>query len=208
MNPLTVYDTLLKSLGGQDWWPMHGGFNPKEWEVELGAVLTQNTSWKNVEIALGNLKREGIVSRGDVRKIPVKRLENLIRPSGYYRQKAKKLKNLAGFSGEITRENLLGIWGIGKETADSILLYAYDRPFFVVDAYTRRVFSRLGFVGKEWDYERIREFFEKNLPRKTSVYREYHALIVELGKRFCRKRPLCDGCPLKGIYSKRKQLIK
>lgn len=191
-----VYETLLDSFGPQDWWPMQRGFRPREWEIELGAVLTQNTSWKNAEAALRNLKSAGIVSREDMTRIPEKKLASLIRPSGYYRQKAKKLKGLAEFSGEPDREKLLGIWGIGKETADSILLYAYGRPFFVVDAYTIRVFSRLGLIGEQWGYERVREFFEKNLPRKASIYKEYHALIVELGKGFCRKRPVCDGCPL------------
>ena len=195
-STLRIYETLLDSFGPQDWWPMQRGFIPKGWEVELGAILTQNTSWKNAEAALKNLKSAGIVSREDVIRIPEKRLASLIRPSGYYRQKAKKLKGLAGFSGEPDREKLLGIWGIGRETADSILLYAYGKPFFVVDAYTVRVFSRLGLVGKDWGYERIREFFEENLPRKASLYKEYHALIVELGKRFCRKKPLCQKCPL------------
>lgn len=196
MSLLKIYQVLLKYFGPQDWWPMQRGFHPREWEVEVGAVLTQNTGWKNVEIALRNLKEAGIVSRESVRKIPEKRLANLIRPSGYYNQKAKKLRKLAGFSGDVTRENLLDIWGIGRETADSILLYAYGKPYFVVDAYTLRIFPRLGLIGSEWDYEKTREYFEKSLPRKTSLYKEYHALIVELGKNFCRNKPLCGECPL------------
>jgi len=191
-----IYQILLKHFGPRNWWPMQRGFSPKEWEVEVGAVLTQNTNWKNVEIALRNLKREGIVSKEDIQRIPEKSLANLIRPSGYYKQKAKKLKALAEFSGKPTRENLLNIWGIGKETADSILLYAYGKPHFVVDAYTKRIFSRLGLIAKEWDYERIRGYFEKNIPRKTNLYKEYHALIVELGKNFCKGKPLCGECPL------------
>lgn len=205
---VSIYEILLKRFGPQNWWPMQRGFHPREWEVEVGAILTQNTSWKNVEIALRNLKSEGIVSKEKTRKTPEKTLANLIRPSGYYKQKAKKLKRLANFSGDVTRENLLNIWGIGRETADSILLYAYNKPFFVVDAYTRRVFSRIGLIESEWDYERIRKFLEANLPRQTKLYKEYHALIVELGKRFCRNKPLCDECPLKSIYRNQKQLIK
>lgn len=207
-----IYRALHEHFGPQDWWPMQGGFHPREWEVEAGAVLTQNTSWNNVEIALANLKKAGVVSREHVSKMPEKELAGLIRPSGYYNQKARKLRLLAGFSGEMTRENLLSIWGIGKETADSILLYAYGKPCFVVDTYTRRIFSRLGLIGEDWDYERIREFFEENLPSEAGLYKEYHALIVELGKNFCRKKPLCNRCPLesklKSIYRNRKQLIK
>lgn len=196
MNPPEIYGILLTHFGKQGWWPMQNGFLPREWEVEVGAVLTQNTSWKNVEAALKNLKENGIVSRNDVLRISEKKLANLIRPSGYYNQKSKKLKALARFSGDVTRENLLGIWGIGRETADSILLYAYGKPYFVVDAYTVRIFSRLGLIEKKWGYERIREFFEKNIPRDPDIYKEYHALIVELGKNVCRKKPLCGECPL------------
>lgn len=202
MNLLKIYQVLLKYFGPQDWWPMQRGFHSREWEVEVGAVLTQNTSWKNVEIALRNLKEAGIVSRESVRKIPEKRLANLIRPSGYYNQKAKKLRKLAEFSGDVTRENLLDIWGIGRETADSILLYAYGKPYFVVDAYTKRIFSRLGLIRSEWNYEKIREHFEKNLPRETRLYKEYHALIVELGKNLCKNKPLCGECPLSQLCKK------
>jgi endonuclease-3 related protein len=193
---MDIHNSLLAHFGPRNWWPMQRGFSPVEWEVEVGAVLTQNTNWKNVEIALKNLKKSGIVSREKTMKISEKELEKLIRPSGYYRQKARKLKLLAGFKGSVTRENLLLIWGIGRETVDSILLYAYGKLYFVVDAYTVRIFSRLGLIGDDWNYERTREFFENNLPKNTKLYKEFHALIVELGKNFCKKKPLCKGCPV------------
>jgi endonuclease-3 related protein len=198
MNLLNIYQKLLKHFGSQDWWPMQRGFEPPEWEVCIGAVLTQNTNWGNVELALSNLKKAGLLSRKDIRKVPNKRLASLIRPAGYYNQKAKKLKILAGFLGKpakVTRENLLGLWGLGPETVDSILLYAYGNPCFVVDAYTRRVFSRMGLDDKE-TYEEWRNFFESQLPKDVSLYKEFHALIVELAKRHCKAKPLCENCPL------------
>lgn len=196
MNILDVYNTLLKQYGMRKWWPMQNDFLPKEWEIEVGAILTQNTNWKNVEIALKNLKGNEVISREDVIRTPEKKLASLIRSSGYYNQKAKKLKMLAEFSGEMTRENLLGIWGIGKETADSILLYAYGKPLFVVDAYTRRVFSRLGLIEDNWGYDKIRTFFETSVPKDPDIYKEYHALIVEQGKNVCKTKPLCNECIL------------
>lgn len=222
---LKTYHKLLDVFGSQNWWPMEGGFEPKEWEVCLGAILTQNTNWKNVERALENLKKRNIISPLDIIKIGKEKLAGLIKPSGYYNQKAIRLKGFAdfvlGFGGfrqfskGVSREDLLKVRGIGPETCDSILLYALGRPYFVVDAYTRRVFFRLGILKEpesltaknnrkkpssgNLDYEKIRMFFEKEIPKDTSLYREYHALIVELGKRFCRNEPLCRGCPLKKI---------
>jgi len=193
---MMIYRPLLEYFGPQNWWPMQRGFRPPEWEVCLGAVLTQNTNWSNVEKALSNLKASGIISKQDILRLGENELAELIKPSGYYNQKAKKLRILASFNGKVTRNNLLSLWGIGRETADSILLYAYNKPYFVIDAYTRRIFSRLGLVQKDSSYEELRHFFERNIPRDTAIYKEYHALIVELGKRFCRKKPLCNECPI------------
>ena len=201
-----VYRKLLGHFGKLGWWPAGRGFRPREWEVCLGAILTQNTSWKNVEKALDNLKREGILSPEEVTGTGKGKLEELVRPSGYFRQKADRLKifsrfvlgfgSFREFRERVTREQLLGVKGIGPETADSILLYACNKPSFVVDLYTKRVFSRLGLLKEKDSYQKVKEFFEEGLPRDTDVYREFHALIVEHSKRFCRKRPACSGCPL------------
>jgi len=203
MELLEVYQKLLEHFGPQGWWPMRSGFDPPEWEVCVGAILTQNTSWRNVEKALNNLKNEEILSPLDVIKIDKNRLENLIRPSGFYRQKAERLKIFADFvmgfgsfekfSKRVTREQLLKVKGLGPETVDSILLYALSRPVFVVDAYTKRVFTRLGFEDRK-TYEEWRRFFEENLPKDVGIYKESHALIVELGKNWCRKSPICKKC--------------
>lgn len=208
MKLIEVYQTLLEAFGKQEWWPMDGGFSPPEWEVCLGAILTQNTNWKNVERALENLRGEGITRPVDVLKTGREELAGLIKPSGYYNQKAIKLKDFAdfvlgfggfrGFSRRVSRETLLKVRGIGPETCDSILLYALGRPFFVVDAYTRRVFSRLGLLKDGPGYEEVRLLFENNIPKDVNLYREYHALIVELGKNHCKKRPLCEKCPMSG----------
>lgn len=196
MNLLKIYNRLLEQFGPQNWWPASGGFRPKEWEICIGAILTQNTNWGNVELALKNLKEADLLSRKDIQKVSEKKLAALIKPAGYYNQKAKKLKVLAYFSGKPTRENLLGLWGLGPETVDSILLYAYGLPYFVVDAYTRRVFSRMGLLHAKTDYEKIRNIFESNLPKDVNLYKEFHALIVELAKRHCKAKPLCKNCPL------------
>lgn len=190
---MQIYERLLAHFGKQDWWPCKTG---KRFEIITGAILTQNTNWKNVEKALDNLSKEKLLSRNAIKKAPTSKLASAIRPSGYYKQKAKKLKAFASFSGDITRENLLSIWGIGPETADSILLYAYNKPYFVVDAYTKRVFSRLRMLKGNEDYEEIRHYFESRLPKNVKIYKEFHALIVELAKNYCKKQPLCNNCPL------------
>lgn len=217
MTPLDVYRRLLKQFGPQGWWPVQNGFSPPEWEVCAGAVLTQNTSWKNVEKALTSLKAAGITTPAKTLKVHNHVLKNHIRSSGYYTQKAHRLKALAGFVSQfsaerdflkgVDRDDLLAINGIGPETADSILLYAANRKFFVVDAYTRRVFSRFGMLKEKWDYDDIRTFFERSLPQDAGVYKEFHALIVTLGKRICRGAPLCAKCPLNGPcrYSRRRK---
>jgi endonuclease-3 related protein len=178
----------------------------------VGAILTQNTSWANVERAIANLKRAKALSPKKLLEIDLEKLEQLVRPSGYFRQKAKRLKIYLQFffappilgsipnmqkieTGEM-REMLLAVNGIGPETADSILLYALDKPVFVVDAYTRRIFSRLGLVPEKIGYEELRMFFEKSLPVSVALYNDYHAQLVALGNRYCKKRPLCRECPL------------
>ena len=190
-------------------------FRPPEWEICIGAILAQNTNWSNVERALDGLKAAGMTGIMDVMSAKTADLENAVRPSGFYRQKAGRLKLFAdfvmGFGGfrrfshKVTREQLLKVRGLGPETADSILLYALGRPVFVIDAYTRRVFTRLGFdiercsrrkSGEGSVYEEWRRFFESILPKDAGLYKEFHALIVELAKRHCRARPVCKGCPL------------
>lgn len=204
------YQTLSLSLGPMNWWPARTPF-----EVIVGAILTQNTAWSNVEKAIANLRRERLLTPQAVERASEPRLARLIRPSGYFRQKAKKLKAFCRFlrteyGGALRRmfqtptaelrEKLLKVWGIGTETADSILLYAGGHPVFVVDAYTHRILSRHGLWDGKPDYEAVRALFENRLPRNTQVYNEFHALLVNVGKNWCRSRePLCDECPL-GVH--------
>ena len=178
----------------------------------IGAVLTQNTAWTNVERAIENLKQERLLTPARLANVPTRKLARLIRPSGYFNVKARRLKHVLAFlqdhaSGSIRRlfsgdalelrGKLLRVHGIGPETADSILLYAGAKPFFVVDAYTKRIFSRHGLMGPDADYERVQRLFMDNLPKDTQLYNEYHALIVRIGKERCKKtRPLCKECPL------------
>jgi endonuclease-3 related protein len=200
------YDALYKRFGPQGWWPAD-----TELECILGAILTQNTAWKNVEKALENLRREGLISVEKLALISTPALAELIRPSGYFNQKAIKIKNLIKFlmenyGGDLQkmieedtanlREKLLGVRGIGPETADSILLYAAKKPTFVVDAYTYRVLSRHGLIPEESTYGEMQEVFMDSLPKDAQLFNEYHALIVRLGKEWCKKNPICEGCPL------------
>lgn len=187
-----VYDLLYKKYDSQHWWPVSS--NNPEFEIIVGAILTQNTNWKNVEKSIKNLKENNMLDKNTIKRINITKLAALIRSSGYYKQKAKKLKEFVSFKGEINRENLLSIWGIGPETADSILLYAYNKPVFVVDAYTKRIFSRLG--TKLDSYNEYQKFFHKNLPKDYKLFNEYHALLVELAKKHCKTIPICDNCPL------------
>ncbi len=203
MHPLRLYLLLLRAYGPQGWWPAEDPF-----EVAVSAVLTQNANWRNAERALQNLRKAGISSPRDILSAPRKELEALIRPSGFFRQKASRLyalsrailvlgglDALASMPLVESRRILLSIPGIGRETADSILLYALGRPVFVVDAYTRRLLDRLG-IGAPRGYEPLREYFESQLPRSPRLFMEYHALIVAHGKARCRARPRCEGCPL------------
>lgn len=196
MNKLMhVYELLFERFGEQEWWPTIS--KSKQFEVCVGAILTQNTAWTNVEKAIENLKENNLLNKEAIVKANVKKLAKLIRSAGYFNQKARKLKEFAGFDGKINRENLLNIWGIGPETADSILLYAFNEPIFVIDAYTKRIFSRIGF--KEESYENIQRLFMKDLPGDYKLFNEYHALIVRLAKEHCKSKPECRNCPLNKI---------
>ena len=205
-NAHRVYERLAGELGGQGWWPGESPF-----EVLVGAVLVQNTAWKNVEQAIGNLREEDLLEPVRLLAVPVEELEELIRPAGYYRLKTKRLRNLLEFvveeyggsleamaevDTETLRGQLLAINGIGPETADSILLYALEKPVFVVDTYTQRIFSRHGWVSNETDYHQLQEHLVGELPRDVQLYNEMHALLVNVGHHFCRKTPKCEGCPL------------
>jgi len=203
-----IYRALYRAYGPQHWWP---GDTP--FEVMVGAVLTQNTAWANVEKAMTNLKQERLLTPSRMFNADPEKLASLIRPSGYFNIKVKRLRHLLSFihscySGslnkmfsadpDLLRRQLLEVNGIGPETADSILLYAGEKAFFVVDAYTRRIFSRLGLIASNADYPAVQDFFMDNLPRDARYYNEYHALIVRVGKEHCKKtRPLCIGCPLR-----------
>lgn len=201
------YNSLFAELGPQHWWPADERF-----EVIVGAILTQNTAWTNVERALGNLRREGMLTLGGLEKAPSAKLARLVRPSGYFRQKAKKLKAFVKFlrkeyGGSLARMfrtptaelrgKLLGVHGIGPETADSILLYAGEHPVFVVDAYTKRVLHRHGWISEKAKYEEMRALFERQIPRDAARYNQFHALLVQVGKNWCRPREArCSECPL------------
>lgn len=191
-----IYNKLLKHFGKQLWWPtISKSGNEKIFEICIGAILTQNTSWNNVEKAMRILKQKNLLNKERLSKLSEKQIASLIKPSGYYNQKARKIKEFINFldsNKEISRENLLSIWGIGKETADSILCYAFNQPYFVVDAYTKRIFSRIGF--KEENYNEVQHLVEKNLDSKH--FNEFHALLVKLGKDYCKKEPKCNECPL------------
>lgn len=208
VNPVQLYyKALFENLGPQNWWPARTPF-----EVIVGAILTQNTSWTNVERAIANLRRENLLTPGALETVPFARLASLIRSSGYFRQKAKKLKAFVRFlrtqySGSLARmfrtptavlrEKLLAVHGIGPETADSILLYAGKKDVFVIDAYTKRILSRHGLVPEDVPYEELRSLIESALLRDVSRYNEFHALLVMAGKNWCRPRdPRCAECPL------------
>lgn len=204
-----VYAKLLDHFGPQHWWPGETPF-----EVIVGAVLTQNTNWKNVEKAIENLRQEGLLDPHALHNLPAEELAEVIRPAGYYRLKAGRLHNVVAYlvgryDGDLDRmfqqpidrlrAELLAVKGVGPETADSILLYAGNLPTFVVDAYTYRLVVRHGWLEPEADYHQIKDFFEGRLDQDAALFNEYHALIVSLGKQFCGTRPKCEGCPLQGM---------
>ncbi len=204
---LEIYHRLYAAYGPQHWWPGEGPF-----EVIVGAILTQQVGWRNVERAIAGLKTAGLMDPESLARAPLEQIAQIIRPTGYYNQKAKKLKAFLDFLDvrynadlnklfslpvDKLREELLSVHGIGEETADSIILYAAEKPSFVVDAYTRRILTRLGVINGEESYGEIRELFMKNLPEDVPLYNEYHALLVRHGKERCLKRsPRCAGCPL------------
>lgn len=203
---LKIYDKLLNHFGNQKWWPADTRF-----EVIVGAILTQQTSWKNVEKSIKNLKENKVLEPKKMFNLPVNKLESLVKPSGFFKVKSKRLRSFLKFfvenySGDLDkmfklslndlRKILLSVHGIGPETCDSILLYAGDKPVFVVDAYTIRLCERYPII-KLKKYEKVRKFFEKNLPKDVNLFKEFHALIVELGKNYCKTKPLCEECPLK-----------
>ena len=200
-----IYQRLLAHFGPQHWWPGDSPF-----EIMAGAVLTQNTSWSNVAKALAHLKAAGKLSPAALAAVPLAELAELIRPAGYHNLKAARLKNLLALIEEqggveallaqpttTLRQLLLGVKGIGPETADSIVLYAAGRPVFVVDTYTHRIFSRHALISEDCDYFQLQELFMAQLEEDVALFNEYHALIVQTGKNFCRKStPNCAGCPL------------
>lgn len=202
----SLLSALLEQHGPQNWWPAEGG----PFEVMVGAVLTQNTAWVNVEKAIANLRRARVLAADSLMALPREELAALIRPSGYYNIKATRLRNLChwylesgGHAALSTRDTadlrreLLSVKGVGPETCDDILLYAFKRPVFVVDAYTFRLFERLGLVGDGYDYEGLRALVESALGPDEAAFNELHALIVRHGNRICRPRPHCEECVLR-----------
>ncbi len=201
------YATLLESFGPQGWWPAR-----TRWEVIWGAILTQNTTWRNATLALKNLRKASLLARRRLRQIPLDALELLIRPAGFYRQKAKTLRNFANWIDQAhggsldslfaqgaaqARAQLLTLKGIGVETADAILLYAGRQPVFVADAYTRRVLSRHQLLSPTADYRTAQQFLHQHLPSDEALFNEFHALLVEASKRFCHRNVAhCEDCPL------------
>ncbi len=202
-----IYQRLYEHFGPQNWWPAETPF-----EVCVGAILTQNTNWKNVEKAIKNLKERNLLEPLSLHRLPLESLYELLKPCGYFRVKAKRLKRFVDYlveryqgrlellkdrDPEELRRELLEIKGIGPETADSILLYALEKPVFVVDAYTKRILLRHGLCSEEATYEEVKEVFEKALPRDPKLFNEYHALLVACGKTYCKPRaPRCKECPL------------
>ena len=206
---MEAYDLLLSAFGPQNWWPAETAL-----EMMLGAILTQNTSWNNVEKAIQNLKDNDLLSVRELYQIPSSLLAEYIRPSGYYNIKSTRLKNLITFiedkhhgdleslfslETESVRRELLSVKGIGMETADSIVLYGAGRALFVVDAYTYRILTRHGLISEETGYHDLQALFMDNLSHDVELFKEFHALIVKAGKDFCRKKPLCSNCPLESF---------
>ena len=201
-----IYETLQAHYGPQHWWPADSPF-----EVMVGAILVQSTAWRNVEHAIENLNASNSLHPDAIRSMSLDKLERLIRPSGFFRVKARRLRALCNYLGDQysgtiglmaeqptndLRRELLAVYGIGEETADDILLYALDRPAFVIDAFSRRIFHRLGWCEPDWTYADLQAMFHQHLPKGVGLFNEYHALIVRHGNTTCRKRPDCESCPL------------
>jgi endonuclease-3 related protein len=204
-----IYQLLFDRFGPQHWWPGQDQF-----EIITGAILTQNTNWTNVEKAIANLKSANCLTPEKLYHLDISQIAEFIRPAGYFNIKAKRLKNFINwlfdsYNGKLTnlesldtgrlRAELLTISGIGRETADSILLYALERPIFVVDAYTARIAFRHKLIEPDADYEQLRELFQSNLPQDVPLFNEYHALLVRVGHEFCRPKARCPGCPLEKL---------
>ena len=205
---MQVYRCLYDHYGGLHWWP---GDSPLE--ISVGAILTQNTAWTNVEKAIRRLKEARALSVQALSGLSHRKLARRIKSAGYFNVKARRLKNFISFlktryRGSLKkmfqqqtarlRKELLGVNGIGPETADSILLYAGENPIFVIDAYTKRIFSRHGLLSQDKSYEAFQQLFMEQLPKDVSLYNQYHAMLVNVGKDFCRSQPRCDSCPLSG----------
>ncbi|MDH4238491.1 MAG: endonuclease III domain-containing protein [Phycisphaerae bacterium] len=206
---IEIYQLLFDRFGPQHWWP-----GQTQFEIITGAILTQNTNWANVEKAIANLKSADCLIPERLYHLDVSQLAELIRPAGYYNIKTKRLKNFINwlfdnYDGQLAnletvdtdqlRAELLAIKGVGFETADSILLYAFERPVFVVDAYTARIAFRHQLIEPDADYEQLRELFQSNLADDTQLFNEYHALLVRVGKEFCKPKAKCPGCPLEKL---------
>lgn len=206
---LDIYRILFDHYGPREWWPAETPF-----EVVVGAILTQNTAWTNVEKAIENLKQFGPMTPEALFRLPEETLFEAIRPSGYFRRKGKRLRNFLGMLSDLfdcrldalfdlptetLREELLAVSGIGPETADSILLYAAGRPVFVIDTYTIRILSRHELLPEETSYAEAQQWVTDHLPEDVQLFNEFHALLVNVGKDFCRPRPKCSGCPLEGF---------
>ncbi len=215
MSFKNIYQLLYRHYGAQHWWPGETPF-----EVMVGAVLTQNTAWSNVEKAIANLKQAEALDPHVIARLPHARLARLLKPSGYFNIKANRLRNfcawyleqggleaLSRLTTPVLRKRLLTVNGVGPETADDILLYAFERPVFVIDAYTRRLHGRLGQIRGDEDYETLRALFEKRLrsTKKVKLFNEFHALIVRHAKEVCRPRPRCSLCCLSGACPSRVQ---
>jgi endonuclease-3 related protein len=203
---LEIYEILFDRFGPQHWWP-----GETQFEIVAGAILTQNTSWTNVEKAILNIKAADCLTPEKLHNLDHEQLAELIRPAGYFNIKAKRLKSflnwlfqnhdgrledLEAINTSQLREELLSIKGIGPETADSILLYAFEKPVFVVDAYTARVAVRHHLIDTEAGYHGLQDLFQSNLRQDVRLFNEYHALLVQIGKNFCRPKPKCQACPL------------
>ena len=204
-----MYEAMLERFGHRGWWP---GDSPLE--ICVGAILTQNTNWTNVEKAISNLRAAGLMSVSAIHATARAELAELIRPAGYFNVKAKRLKNFIARvhescgddveafldrSIQALQEELLSVNGIGRETADSMILYAAGKPTFVVDTYTYRILLRHGLIAPEDDYDAIKDLMESSLPQDVALYNDYHAQLVEAGKNFCKPRPRCPGCPLEAF---------
>ena len=204
---LQIFQHLLREIGPRGWWPADSPF-----EVMVGAILTQNTAWANVKKAIANLKAHGLLDPQKLHAVPEAELAELIRPSGYYNQKAKKLKAFVAYflrryggsvkrmksqSTEKLRRELLQLYGIGPETADSILLYALDKPVFVIDAYTHRIFERHGWLDGRLSYDEFQRLFHRHLGPDAELFNEFHALLDYVGHFYCRRTPRCEACPLR-----------